>query len=199
MQARQYSPFLPSSLKMGIHQTIPDRVIACSKVGFLLHSRLYLVSRVEQHEITEEEDLGLDGGRKHPNEAHQCAVDASKFLRHASTSDSTVNWYGLINDAALKSYLEKLIDDGIGIDGQLEKIERIRYAIAFSLSEARLDQGTEKDLQKMDQRLKKWQSSLRKTRMGEQMRREQEQIESPPHISGMTKVMSYGRFYCRAD
>ena len=65
---------------------------------------------MEQHEITEEEkDLGLVGGRKNPNETHQCVVDASK-------------------------------------------IERIRYAIAFSLSEARLDQGTEKDLQKMDKR-----------------------------------------------
>ena len=41
------------------------------------------------------------------------------------------------------------MDDGIEVDGQLEKKERIRYAIAFSLVEATLGQLTRQNLQKM--------------------------------------------------
>ena len=70
----------------------------------------------------------------------------------------------------------------------IKKIEWIRYGIQFSLVEAKLDDKSKQDLQMTNQRLAKWQSSLRKSRMGKQMRREQDLSECLANISWISEL-----------
>ena len=81
----------------------------------------------------------LDSSQKSVTEAKQCAVDVSKYLCFTSI-DRYVNWHAIMDADKIKAYLQKLTDDGIKIDGRIEKLERIRYALSFVLDEANLSE-----------------------------------------------------------
>ena len=130
----------------------------------------------------------LDGGEKSISEVKQCAVDVSKYLCFASI-DRYVNWHAIMDADKIKAYLQKLTDDGIKIDGRIEKLERIRYALSFVLVEADLTEENRKTVETVSLRLKKWQSVMRKSRIGNQMRREQEQANNPPEISCVGELL----------
>ena len=129
----------------------------------------------------------MDGGKKSDREAKQCITDVSKYLYFASKKN-IVDWTAIYNARKLKQYLDKLTDDGIQVEGQLTKLERIRYALLFLLRETETSREQKSMLSDMEQRLKKWESVLRKGRASKQMRREQDMSENPADVSGVAQL-----------
>ena len=83
-----------------------------------------------------------------------------------------------------------MTDNGIEVDGQIEKLERIRYALSFVRDEfiEGCDERTKQDIAIMKERIRKWQSVMRRSRTGNQIRRE-EHAENPPDIGGVSVLM----------
>ena len=95
---------------------------------------------------------GLDGGERNAKTARKYAADVSKFLYFSSKSRS-VNWWALADIDMVRSYLKQLSDDGIAVDGRLEKLECIRLGISFCFVEANLDSTTKGELTAVNDRI----------------------------------------------
>ena len=128
----------------------------------------------------------LDGGERSKTMARQYAADLSKYLYFASEC-AKVKWTAVADAQKIKSYLEQLTNDGIHTSGQINKLAAIRHGIQYCLLEGI---GGESLKSNLSSRLKNWMRVMRKTRTGEQMRREEELSESPPDISSVGIIMS---------
>ena len=77
------------------------------------------------------------------------------------------------------------------MDGQIEKLEKIRYVLSFVRDEfiEGSDERTRQDIAIMTDKIRKWQSVMRRSRTGNQMRREEELAENPPGIGGVSELI----------
>ena len=98
--------------------------------GKTSHYPRYDSSKSRSLTLFKEYLLSLDGGKKSQTEAEQCTTDVSKFLLFVA-EDRYIDWGAVLEAKKIQKYLKKLTDDGIGVDGQIEKLERIRYALSF--------------------------------------------------------------------
>lgn len=131
----------------------------------------------------------MDGGKRGESHAHQVAIDVSKFLYFACPSKTSINWCKLMDPLAMKEYTKQLSKDGIGTSGILSKLDCLRLAIEFLLLEADLTAAANTQLEKTKARIKRWTSVLRKDKVGEQMRKEQENADHPVDMECMTRLM----------
>lgn len=164
----------------------PSRTVIPGKTA---HYAYFDLDRTPSLQLFQSYLTSLDGGERSPTIARQYASNLSKFLCFASKG-TNVRWMSIINAELIKSYLDKLTRDGVGISGQIEKLASIRHGIDFCLLEGRMEQSLKADLVTMNGRLKNWMTVMRKTKTGEQMRREEELSENPPDITAVSTVMS---------
>ena len=157
------------------------------KYGSTRHYCRFHVAKTHTLQVFMEHLTGLDGGRKSEREAKQCATDISKFLFFASPGKH-IMWQALLDPTAIKKYLDLLSNDGVGIEGQLTKLERIGYALDFLFLQTVIHDSQKTEIMEVQKRLKKWRIVLRKARHGMQMRREQEAAENPTNITGVSKL-----------
>ena len=131
----------------------------------------------------------LDGGERSDTIARQYAADVSKYLYFVSQC-AKIKWSAVTDAQKIQSYLEQLTSDEIHVSGRINKLAAIRHAIQYCLLEGIGGESLKSNLILMNDRLRNWMKVMRKTRTGEQMRREEELSESPPDISSVGIIMS---------
>ena len=126
-----------------------------------------------------------DGGRKGDAEAKQITEDVSMYLYFADKSH--VNISSATDPAKMNNYTTKLLDEGVGIEGVMTKLDRLSIFLDYLVLNDELETQA---AEKMKMRLKKWRQGLRKERKGLEADRLDRFIENPPDILPIRRLLT---------
>ena len=129
---------------------------------------------------------GLDGGRKSERDARQVAMDVAKYLYFANSHE--INWGTLVDLEAIKAYIRELKNNGVGVEGQLTKLDRFSMALAFTKLHS--NQLSWPVIDHANDRLKTWRQSLRKARPLLQFERDEHHAEEELDVSVLDDLNS---------
>ena len=143
--------------------------------------------------IDENEDIATfvsylstaDGGRKSSEEARAIVQDVSKYLYFANNEE--INMLAVLDHRKLNLYQTKLLDEGVGIEAVLTKLDRMAKLLDYLSLEKDINM---QEVDKMKTRLFKWKQGIRKQRKGFEADRLDQATEHPPDTTAVKELLS---------
>lgn len=130
--------------------------------------------------------MSLDGKKRSESAAQAIVNEISKILHFGGSEE--LEWANVVNRKKLKLYLEKTESLGVGVEGRLTKLERLRDCLDY-LKHYHNEVDLKKEIEEIEIHLSKWKSVYRNEKQKLIVHRLEKMAELDLSLDAITQVV----------